>query len=313
MFSSKINFIQGNSGTGKTTFISALLASIRKSGYKLECEYKCYLLSDDSWKYQIERVKEISVFCADEGFMGLKSNEFAKVVKKANHYFVIVSRKCYPQINYSVDDLFELRMSGNRWHNVKRFNISADYYDPVDLILTEDRRAGAKFFKVLSDKLGIRCVTTKGKSNMVLFVSENQNLKVLVIVDLVSYGNEIINLYPYLKSGNSIQILDSQSFEHLVLTSQMFEKSVIPDLLNAGMLPLANRNLEDYYTKTLEDLTKHLPCSYDKNHLSACYTQNCCCKGTGTGPCKYKTSGDKLKIILSKHWNKFWFSGKSDL
>ena len=69
-----------------------------------------------------EHIYNDCIFFIDEGNSFLRRKEFADVVKGADNYFVIVSREKFPQLPYSIDEIYGLRegSGSGRYHDSKR-------------------------------------------------------------------------------------------------------------------------------------------------------------------------------------------------
>ena len=106
-----ITVLRGDSASGKSELIrllSAYNANPESSGITLISEKACSVLTEENWKLFIESYKE-RIFFIDEGNTFLATEEFAKAVKTADHYFVIISRERLPQLSYSVEEIYGLR------------------------------------------------------------------------------------------------------------------------------------------------------------------------------------------------------------
>jgi energy-coupling factor transporter ATP-binding protein EcfA2 len=308
---SKFVVIQGDSGTGKSTFISFVRLALANSGIKYKCDLPCQLLDGRYWKNDLQ-MNDTHLFLLDESFEPIYSKEFSELANLSSHYFIIVSRKTFGNLNYSDKDIYEFKFELFSkqmcwWLYPSYDTVNAKYMKP-DVLITEDVKSGYEFFESFSGRFDVLCVKAGGKTNIAKCLSSFENKQIMLVLDKVSIGAQMIFLNPAIKSGK-VQVLDIQSFEHMILISEMFNKGdEIAEKLNLSFLPLAGRNLEVYYSDLLEGLTRGLPCSYSKDELKWCYNKDCCCLMNHGGPCGYRTKGDKIKIILGKEWSRLWFA-----
>ena len=111
-----ITIVKGDSGTGKTTLYSMIADYTRlkdKSGVNISCIKNCAALIEMDWKHQLKGIQDSIVF-VDEGFDGLSTKEFAKLIKNSDNYYVIFSREPLHEIPYSVNEIYEIKPSGKR-------------------------------------------------------------------------------------------------------------------------------------------------------------------------------------------------------
>jgi len=120
----KITFIRGDSGSGKSKLVELVEAVEKETrGYSIECrlqpstqvkERMVRAVRGDwkNWKRQMEEI-ENSVIFFDENDVCLKKKEFAKSLLDSGNYFVIVSRRDYETIPYSVEEIYDVHNSNS--------------------------------------------------------------------------------------------------------------------------------------------------------------------------------------------------------
>ncbi len=109
-----ITIIRGDSATGKTTLVDMVREYTDNpsgSPVTLVCDKPCYVLSGALWKEQLFGMKEGIVFI-DEGNEFVWSDDFARLIRQTDNYYVIVSREGLPSLPYSVEEIYGIRLSG---------------------------------------------------------------------------------------------------------------------------------------------------------------------------------------------------------
>lgn len=150
-----ITILRGDSASGKSEFIRLLAqynGSPKSSGISLICDRECIVLNEGNWKLYLETYRE-RIFFIDEGNDFLRTKEFADAVKGADNYFVIISRENFPNLPYSVDEIYGLREG--KYREAKRvynemYRIYGNLPDPQqkpEIVITEDSNSGNEFFE----------------------------------------------------------------------------------------------------------------------------------------------------------------------
>jgi len=316
----KLTIISGDSGSGKTTLWRLIERSNRQAGVKVTSNASCIALYPGSWIQQLNNISN-SIFFIDESTL-VDSQDFADIVKTSNNYFVIISREELKKLSYSLDEVYEIYQTGqtNRLTPLYRPVIDATIrqnFTPTKLI-TEDSKAGYKFFLHLCQNNRESCITAKGNSNVVtkiqseLVKTPNQTQKYLIVLDAAAFGPFTKDLITQMKRrSNDCYILAPESFEHLLLSSPMILANIKDkQSVNNPEMHGANNysNWEQYFTDLLSNLTADTPAHYTKNksRLPSCYTNNC--HHHPSAPCQFYSRGDKQSIILGVHADNIDFS-----
>jgi hypothetical protein len=303
---SKITIIRGNSGTGKTSMLRFISASFSgSSAWIINCKLPCYVIENTNLDWDVAfRTRHNTIFMLDESFDYLVSEYFSKCVNESDNYFLIISRSPLKMLNYGIDSIYELTYSNRLWKLEKEYHLETDYQKP-DLIITEVSGSGYQFFKAISEKESIDCISAIGKSEVANIAVNNKNRRILAVVDSMAFGCCIDRFRELFQKGH-LRFFAPDSFEWLLLRSAMFGNDGIRIIENAKKLPMSNLNLEKVYEIRLSSLTAKLPCHYMKARLSSCYVENCCT--VSSRACRYKVLGNKIQIILGMFWTRFWFS-----
>lgn len=114
-----ITIVRGDSGTGKTTLFDMVADYMRtgeQSGVSLQCDCPCVALTDYDWRNQLSSVHDSIVF-VDEGLKEIHSDEFTHHVLYSSNYFVLISRADFPNLPYSVDEIYKIKTSG-KYHSL---------------------------------------------------------------------------------------------------------------------------------------------------------------------------------------------------
>ena len=158
-----LTVIRGDSATGKTTLIEMIREyanSGSNSSIELICDKRCFVLDGVTWQGQLSEIKDGIVFI-DEGNAFVLTNEFASCIQKTDNYYVIVSREALPNLPYSVEEIYGIRVSGKYGRLKQVYNEIFRIYGKQQLqenihpeiIMTEDSNAGYQFFsKAVSEK-----------------------------------------------------------------------------------------------------------------------------------------------------------------
>ena len=270
-----ITVIRGNSGTGKTTLINMLNDYNNygtDSGISLSCNKKCVVLSGEDWKMRLSYIKESIVFI-DEGNRFIKTDEFAKEIKDTDNYYVLITREKLSALPYSVNEIYGIKCSG-KYANVKQIynEMYPIYAMPKKekvvrpkLIITEDSNAGYDFFSCVADSKGLSCVSAKGKSEVIKYISDSKDKEALIIVDGAAFGPEMDAMVKAINCHSGYNLYTPESFEWLLLVSGIFGDfafdSEIKEILNNPSSYIESKEYfswERYFTYLITSTTKEL-------------------------------------------------------
>lgn len=140
-----ITIIKGKSGTGKSTFynmVVALLSTNGTSSVHCNCRDKLRVLDwHSNWDEEISSSHN-KIFVADEHTHYIFTNEFARVVRNSDNYFIFITRSGkLINLGFSVDSIFELKTEKMNSMYItklcKRYIYENGIVKP-ELVITED-------------------------------------------------------------------------------------------------------------------------------------------------------------------------------
>lgn len=283
-----ITILKGNSATGKTSLINLIAEHSRfgeKSGVNLSSDKKCLVLDTENWEKIVSEEKECICF-ADEDNEFLKTKEFARLAQKSDNYYVLAIRDNLENLPYSVDEVYELKNVTKGYGKIKRMYTCfhrmyeskvAQNLDIVpDVVICEDSKAGYDFFKTYFTKYGIKCITSKGKSN---FPSEilktNEKDTVLIIGDGAAFGSEMDKVLK-LERSRRLLIFLPESFEWMILSSGIVQHNDLKKILEETSDYVESEKYfswEQFFTATLIEMTKGSYLKYNKDKINEVYLQ----------------------------------------
>lgn len=279
-----ITVIQGNSATGKSTLIEMISDYERLgtgSGIVLKCKTECSVLNTNDWRHYIKTANNKIIF-VDENAPFIKTKEFAEAIQGSDNYFVLIYRDSLPQLSYSIDEIYGIRVSrdSQKYVNAKKVynELYCLYYLPQnetitpDIIVTEDSNSGYEMF---SHIFGYTCITAGGKSrisNLLMNIS-NRYESILVIVDGAAFGADM-QKYANTASGmnKKIVLYAPESFEYILLQSEIIkaDKDMLERTYNFAD-STEYISWEDFYTKYIVNITKNSVFRYSKSKLNDAY------------------------------------------
>lgn len=277
----KITVIVGDSGSGKTRFVSLLKLSKMRSKVRVECDadvvavdnlLSMYKLLDTEKENKENGILNKIIYVLDEDVCNEilreeKGVKFARAIKEAYGYFILMSRRNFGSLPYSVQEIFEL---SNKLGSVNLTEYTANRVytltqeSPIkpDYIITEDEKVGYRFYKdTLKDK-GVVCISAKSKDKIVKTLLDiPDDFKTLVIIaDGAAFGSNIEGVLDIVdfklrgKVGRKIRILLPESFEYIILASGIIkvDKTKLVETYNFAESSVYF-SWERYYTELLED------------------------------------------------------------
>ena len=280
-----ITILKGDSATGKTTLIEMIQAfqtNQMNSGVLLSCKRPCIVLDSNNWQLILQNTKDSIVFI-DEGNPFVTSKDFADAVKNSTNYYVIATRNNLFNLPYSIQEVYGIKnTAGNKYQETKRlystlYNLYSDKIKiKPKLVIVEDAKAGFEFFDFVCKKFSIPCITAKSKSKIYKTVLESQEDDILIIADGASFGPEMEQILS-LKKAINIGIYLPESFEWLLLKSDVLKKQEINQILNnpSEFIESAEHfSWETFFTSLLVKESHDTYLEYKKNKLNPNYLQD---------------------------------------
>ncbi len=287
-----ISIIRGDSATGKTTLVNMIAdyqSQGTSSGVVLESSANCVAmrgLNKDNYGLFLDDISSSIVFI-DEGEDYVRLKEFAKKIRKTDNYYVIVTRGDLYELPYSVDAIYEIKVSGkygklktvyNRFRRIYAESVGRGIKFGVNkVVLTEDAKAGFQFFKSLCDRFGIACESAEGKSNVKSLLDKPGDESILVVADGAAFGPEMENVYSITLRRKNLRLFLPESFEWLILSSGIVEDSDIRSILSSPYDYIESSEYfswENFFTSLLIERSRGKEYSYDKARISAYYTSD---------------------------------------
>ena len=283
-----ITLLKGESGRGKTTLFDMIHEHNRfgrESGVSISCDRELVAISGDKWEEDI-RSNPGKIIVIDEDSHFIRSRDFARVVRGSDNYYLLITRNYLSELPISVDEIYELAGTKNKrfnrvysdvWKMYDKPNKSSLPFKP-QIIITEDSGSGYQFFDLIARRLGIRCISSGGKSGVYRELASHHEEKVVVIADGAAFGSEIgdvvmqQNLHP-----NRVGIYLPESFEWVILNSGAVmlkdsDKLTSPEDYADSVDYMS---WEQYFTELLIDTVKDLKYQkYTKDKLSEYYSQD---------------------------------------
>ena len=280
-----LTIIRGDSATGKTTMIDMVQEYINNgtnSSIELFCDKRCFVLEGVTWKGQLSEINDSIVFI-DEGNTFVFTDEFAAIIQQTDNYYVIVSREGLPNLPYSVTEIYGIRLGGRYGGLKQNYNEFYRIYGETildqeiypDAIITEDSNSGYQFFKSICEKSKIVCLTSGGKSGLLLTSRKlDSEERVLLIADGAAFGPEMDRVMKYLANHKNIYLYVPESFEWLVLSSGVLKDSDVQGILSSTSDYVESRDYfswERYFTNLLTVKTQGSFLQYSKRVLNPAY------------------------------------------
>jgi hypothetical protein len=282
-----LTIIQGNSATGKTTLIEMIRESHldSNSGVTISCKCPCRVIEGDLWKEQISYIQESIVFI-DEGASFVETEEFAAAAKNSSNYFVLVTRESLEMLPISVEEVYGIRSSGKYgslepvYHEMYHlYDLNGERKSTIipDCILVEDSNSGYEFFKDVSNKKGLKCISAQGKSNIFHVLEDEPSQKeILVIADGAAFASQMNRISFLMSRNKNIHLYLPESFEWLLLTSGIVKDGQLADILANPSEYIDSSEYfswERYFAALLISMTAGSHLQYSKSSLNKNYLQ----------------------------------------
>ena len=279
-----ITIIKGDSATGKTTLVEMIREFYEdgeSSGVRLNCEKECRPLAGRDWKILLQAANDCIVFI-DENNDFLPTQDFTEAVQNSDNYYVIVTREGLPNLPYSVDEIYGIRISG-KYAGLKQtynefYHIYGDYslkedVDP-DKVIVEDSNAGFEFFQNQSVGKQYRVISAGGKSNVFQKMNEIQGRSILVIADGAAFGSEMDRVMKMAYRNGNITVYLPESFEWLILASGVVDHKDLRNILEDPSSHIDSKEFfswERFFTHILIEITRGTWLQYSKRKINPSY------------------------------------------
>lgn len=240
----KITVIQGDSGTGKTTLLRLIEDYSNfypNSGIELSCSHKCLVMPVNKELAYSEIPKHHeSVLFFDENASYVKTREFAELLFNSDCYFVIITRDDLATLPVSIEEIYTMTSSGKYQNTRKTYNFLKQIYrsekhgkeTTPSVVIVEDSNSGFEMYQSIFKSVNpdINVISANGKSNISRLISEHDEPS-LAIVDGAAFGADIRNTVRIIDSKNSACLWAPESFEYLLLKTQIVDIKNLKDIL----------------------------------------------------------------------------------
>lgn len=301
-----ITILRGNSGTGKQTLVDAIadinnkkLAGQKETEASIECDVPVRAIKGNDFEYasfQISRIQNSIVFI-DEDQQWINQEDFARIVKGSQNYWVLVQRDRIQQLQYSIKEIYELKELDEHEKQLKYPTIKSvinynqeviiresdtvtkvrQKYNP-DRLIIEDSKSGLELYKALTNK---ECISQFGKSKIVQTIKQqDEQLRLLIVVDGAAFGCHYEELSTIMHMRSMTAVYFPEQTEWLILKSgiinddkarKQIEKVLTSpyDCIDSGYM-----SWEIYFDEFIEKVTKDIRYArYSKSRLTDFYKQ----------------------------------------
>lgn len=259
----KLNFIIGDSATGKTT-----LFNIKKENPITEVTLNGDDIFDNFITYRDELVAGVKAVLSSDAKLIifdeldkiidiLKSYNISKVIK--NKIVIIISRDIKLLSSISVRGITTGTQNFYTIKPINKDHISIPYFKfdkpkSYSRVFTEDSKSGKIFMDMICSNDNV--MSLHGKESISLDLSNKDSL---LLVDLCGLCQMLYNVW-FLYKQQGIGVVDCYSFEWVILNTNKFKNLVD---LNLDEYPEKKKNLERYITELLQ---KYSLDEYNKNY-----------------------------------------------
>ena len=186
---------------------------------------------------------------------------------------------------YSVNEIYGFRKSGKFYEARQTYNEIYHLYGEISeqgiiypqYVITEDSNSGYEFFSELSKERDISCIPANGKSNIISSLQKvgKKEKTGLVIVDGAAFGSEMRDVSEYLKTVGDIVLYAPESFEWLLMSTNMIPNIRVSQILEHPENYIDSREYvswERFFTALLLSQTQTEPLwEYSKKKLPEVY------------------------------------------
>lgn len=281
-----ITILRGDSATGKTTLIDMIdeyQTNGARSGIDIRCDKSCVVLNQNRWESVIRETTDSIVFI-DEGCEFVISEQFARLAKNSDNYFVIATRGSLPNLPYSIMEVYGIRnVSGNRYQGTKRlytetYHLYKDRFETdhiPDVVIVEDSGSGYQFFSEYFARYDIECISAGGNTGVYDTIINCSSKNMLVIVDGAAFGPHMERTLSLSRNRNIFMYLP-ESFEWLILSSGVIKGGHIREILKGPSDYIESEKFfswERFFTDMLKKETRGTYLEYNKRRLNDSYRQ----------------------------------------
>lgn len=269
----RLTILKGDSASGKSILTKMIDAHSVDKSIIINSDIPIRHLTYSTLELDPDLSSDV-VYILDE-YDGVDTKLASKYINNRNYKFILISRyEINPFINYSTDDIYELYKSGKIIKNRKLYPHIGDNrnikLDKINRFVTEDSGSGKKFFENLQN---ITVTSTNGNGNITKDIVDNS----IIFFDRVAFGPYIRKLSELILYKN-IGVIYPQSFEHLLLTSELFNTGKIQaeyEKINSECLRLyPNTTLETIYYRLLVNITSELNIKYSKSDIGGWFFES---------------------------------------
>lgn len=260
-----ISIINGDSGTGKTTFFE-LVSDFNDGdkGVKSNIKNIKALSPKDNWVDVIKNSSNI-IFVIDENSKYIYTRHFANVVQNSDNYFIIITRNPLSCLTYSVNSIYKFVSYIDKitYTELNYKYSNTDIKIKPDEVICEDSNSGFEFF---GNMLNIPVISARGKDNLVKFIDKTKMQ--YIIADNSGFGSSIEKIYRYLDKRTILYL--PESFEFLILNYPKFKVGIQDKLSNTCNYcdTKLYKSYERFYTSLLDKLLQSkFNIEYNKSKL----------------------------------------------
>jgi hypothetical protein len=183
---------------------------------------------------------------------------------------------------YSVDEIYGIKSSGKYGTLQQTYQEFYHIYGDVDyhvsfqpeVVIVEDSNAGYEFFTEVAKDKDFDTISAGGKSKIYKLMKECEGKKILVIADGAAFGSEMERVMKRLNSSDGMAIYLPESFEWLILKSDVINDKEVKNILNNPSEYIESTKYmswERYFTSLLVEKTSNTYLKYSKSSLNESY------------------------------------------